>query len=141
MRMRTGLIAAMVLMMSVVSAGMAIAQTDPPVCGTGMGLEWDANTEPDMQDYLVYAAPQATQDYALVSTVPHDPSKIVTREDGSKAIEGGMAQVPDGLTEFYLVARDTSGNESGVSDHLVCDVQLPPGIPTGLKVTIQLMNP
>jgi len=121
-------------------AGTALAQTIP-VCGPGVGLEWDANVEPDMQDYLVYAAPQATQVYVVVATVAHDPAKIVTRPDGSQAIDGGMASVPDGLTEFYITARDTSLNESQPSTHLVCDVQLPPTAPTGLTVTIQLVNP
>ncbi|MDR4483822.1 MAG: hypothetical protein R3B95_11520 [Nitrospirales bacterium] len=133
------LISSSVVMM--LMGSLALAQTEPVVCGPGMGLEWNANVEPDMQKYLVYAAPQATQVYTLVATVPHDPSQIVTRPDGSQAIEGGLAQVPDGLTEFYVTAVDTSENESQPSEHLVCDVQLPPIPPSGLKVTIQLANP
>lgn len=110
-------------------------------CGSGVGLSWDANTDPDIKEYLVYAAPQVTQEYRVVATVAHDPEKIVTLPDGTKEIQGGMAKIPDGLTEFYVTAKDVNENESSPSNHLVCNVQIPPDTPTGLKVTIQLSNP
>lgn len=118
----------------------AFAQTTP-VCGPDKGLAWDANSEPDMKDYRVYAAPVDTQVYEVVATVVHDLSKAVTLPDGTKTIQGGMAKVADGLTEFYVTARDASDNESDPSNHLICNVQLPPNPPTGITVTIQLENP
>ena len=128
------------LVLCLIGLPLISAQT-PYECGPGKGLAWNANSEPDVKEYRVYAAPVATQIYKVVATVAHDLSKIVTLPDGTKTIQGGMAQVPDGLTEFLVTAVDTSDNESDPSNHLICNVQLPPNPPTGITVTIQLANP
>lgn len=118
----------------------AFAQ-EMPVCGKGSGLEWDVNTEPDIKEYVMWAATVESQIYYIMGTVQHDPSKIVVREDGSSAIQGGYLTVKDGPTEFFITAKDQAGNESDPSEHVICNVQLPPGSPTGLKVVIQFVNP
>lgn len=130
----------LILVLFFLFPSLVLAQT-PLECGPNVGLSWNANTEPDIKDYRVWAAGEGSEIYYLVATIVHDPSHIVTLPDGTHTIEGGMAKVADGVTDFYVSARDTNNNESPPSEHLLCNVQLPPHAPTGLTITIQLINP
>lgn len=127
-----------------VMSQLAFAQ-EVPICGPTSGLQWMLNNETDMALYRVYVMDSPLSVEIGVSPVAkevtHDLSKVVTLPDGSKVLQGGLAEIDDGLYYFSVTAVDTSGNESGPSNEVVCNVQLPPLPPTGLTVTIQLSNP
>lgn len=93
-----------------------------------LDIEWNRNVEADMKDYHVYACQTAgctvqPVSSMLVGTVPQPalgvkPTFTVT--------------VPSGTTgNIAVTARDTSNNESGLSNILFFDT-IPPENPTGL---------
>ena len=127
-----------------VMSQLAVAQ-EVPVCGAKSGLQWSLNNEVDMALYRVYATTQPLSVQIGVTPIAlevlHDLSKVVTLPDGSKVLQGGLAVVSDGLSYFSVTAVDTSGNESALSNEVVCNVQLPPQPPSGVTVIIQLSNP
>jgi hypothetical protein len=86
---------------------------------------WKNNTEPDMKDYLVYmckvkgcVVQQIPAQH--VATVPFNAAVVPTWVMPSD-IEGTLA----------VTARDTSGNESGLSNQVPFDLSKP-STPSGL---------
>jgi fibronectin type 3 domain-containing protein len=68
-------------------------------------LAWDANTEPDLAGYTVYAG-TASGTYDLTANETEHTQFTATNADC-------------GTTYFFVVtASDTSGNESGYSDEV-----------------------
>jgi len=106
---------------ALVLGGVALAQVGQPT-----GLQWDANTEPDLAGYYIYEAQMS--DGQVIGTY--------------------MVSVPAPLTEFTFVdphvdgqyywkltAFDTAGNESGFSNEVTAAFNAqPPAPPTGCSV-------
>lgn len=119
-------------------ASLALAQT-PPLCGTGHPIQWDLNSEPDMKEYRLYASLSPSSIDPLTQspawTIVHDLSKAETLQDGTKILKTTLSPaIPDGPTYFAVTAVDDSGNESGLSNELYCNLQVSPKTPTGLAV-------
>ncbi|MEK7767711.1 MAG: fibronectin type III domain-containing protein, partial [bacterium] len=94
--------------------------------GFALRLNWTLNAETDVREYGVYRSTNAgvTQVSSHVVTLVLSPG--TTREDGG---------LTNGATYYYkLSARDTSGNESGLSTEAsaIPYDNLAPAAPTGL---------
>lgn len=92
-------------------------------------LSWDRNSESDMSDYRIYAC--------------FSPGCTVTRD--ATTLRGTVAQTAVGVRPSFVLpngvsgnvavtARDTVGNESGLSASVSFFDQTAPGAPTGLSV-------
>ena len=104
--------------------GIAQAQTVFCKKGDTCGIEWDANTEPDMHSYRVYYKPVTDVEYSKVThyEVVH-PTTNVTEITVA-------LNIPDGEFNLVVTAVDTSGNESGYSNELTMRIdRTPPSTP------------
>jgi len=115
------------------------ADTAAPAVPTGLAvsgdigadsvtLTWDANTEDDLSKYIVHYGTDASD---LTSTIEIDAS------DSHTANITGL----DSSTRYYFAisARDTSGNESDISDELIVDTTpdtLSPYVPAGIDAKV-----
>ena len=97
--------------------------------GAEVTLNWDANTEPDLDHYTIYQAdmgPTRAGDWEKVCDVPAGTTTYATT-------------VPDGVRRvFYCTAVDTAGNESGPSN--ICyqeEDTTPPSAPKGAQAAIR----
>lgn len=71
----------------------------------GADLSWDANSEPDFDEYVIYRG-----------TTSGGPYTEVDRDDATSWADGGLT---NGTTYYYVItAVDTSGNESGDSNEV-----------------------
>ena len=111
-----------VLMIIVVSLIRTQAQTDitPPVTpvnvqGFGyekdLAVEWYHNSETDLAGYKIYS--KSGNDYVLLATIPKEKSFYTST-------------VPvTGITRYYKVsAFDLTGNESPLSDSIICTTHI-----------------
>ena len=111
-----------VLMIIVVSLIRTQAQTDitPPVTpvnvqGFGyekdLAVEWYHNSETDLAGYKIYS--KSGNDYVLLATIPKEKSYYTST-------------VPvTGITRYYKVsAFDLTGNESPLSDSIICTTHI-----------------
>lgn len=112
--------------------GMALGQT-LPVCNEKSALAWDMNTESDMKEYVLYHGPESgiTKGGANVATVviPHDPSTATDNGDGTFTVVHSLA-LPEGDTFMAVSAKDTSENETGLSNEVGCKINMTPRTPT-----------
>jgi len=107
-----------------------------PLCGDASPIQWDMNSESDMAEYRVYTATTAgTINPATQSptwTVPH----VINPATPNLIVYTLNAVIPDGITYFAVAARDTSSNQSGLSNELVCNLQIGPSAPTNLVIGV-----
>ncbi|HPF37433.1 MAG TPA: M64 family metallopeptidase [Phycisphaerae bacterium] len=85
----------------------------------GANLSWDANSESDFSEYVIYRG-----------TTSGGPYTEVDRDDATAWADGGLT---NGVTYYYVLsAVDTSGNESGYSN----EAAVTPGLaqPSGYVV-------
>lgn len=90
----------------------------------GAMLSWDANSEPDLMEYVIYRG-----------TTSGGPYTEVDRDDATSYGDGGLT---NGVTYYYVVtAVDTSNNESGYSNQVAVTPadSNPPAAPTNLVGT------
>ncbi|MCG8408391.1 MAG: hypothetical protein MI923_24585 [Phycisphaerales bacterium] len=127
-----GLAAASYDIRGTVSGGPAPPDTTPPAAPTNLtavagdgqvSLDWDDNTESDLQEYGIFR-----------STTSGGPYVEIDRDDPSQFVDPFAV---NGVTYFYVVtASDTSNNESGFSNEVSATPQAPdttpPAAPTNL---------
>ena len=83
---------------------------------TCVDLDWDDNTEPDIQEYGIYR-----------STTSGGPYGEVDSDDPSAYLNCGLV---NGTTYYYVVtAKDTGGDESGYSNEVSATPTAPPLLP------------
>ena len=88
---------------------------------------WKNNTESDMKDYVVYLCK------VKGCVVQQDPAQQAAVIPFNAAVVPTW-QIPNGFEGTLAVsARDTSGNESGLSNQVPFDTSKP-GTPSGLAV-------
>ncbi|MFQ5471187.1 MAG: hypothetical protein ACE5EH_12965 [Gammaproteobacteria bacterium] len=93
-------------------------------------LTWNSNTEPDMAEYIIMMGE--------VSGV-YNQTKPITHVHGVSTQTGEFAGLVEGKTYFFAVkACDTNGNCSDSSQEVSGVVVIPPDIPSGLGVTINI---
>ena len=110
-----------------VEASATMVDTTPPAAPTGLmatpgdgivDLVWNANTEPDLDEYVVYRATAAGGPYSELAR-----RSVVNYAD---------TNVTNGVTYYYRVsAVDTNSNESALS---TIATATPQGQPTGYRV-------
>lgn len=91
-----------------------------------VSLEWDANTEPDLDGYNMYRSETTGGQYSKINIAPI----FITTYDDTTAVVG--------RTYYYVAtAFNTSGFESGYSNEVAYFVPNPnaPAPPTGLNVS------
>jgi len=82
--------------------------------GSTVLLEWNANSEPDIDYYNLYRSPTLGSGYSVIGTTPQAPSPIA------------LTDITPLATSYYVVtAVNTSGLESSFSDEL-CGVYVTP---------------
>ena len=121
---------------SAVASGQRSPDAEPPAvptgltaasAGSGIQLNWSANTDPDLLGYRIYKSDSATGTFLVLNS-----GQTVT---GTTYIDT-LAQ--SGQHWYYAIsAVDLSGNESALSavaDATVLDTT-PPAVPTNLKAT------
>lgn len=127
-----GLAAASYDVRGTVSGGPPPPDTTPPAAPTNLvavagdefvNLDWDDNTESDLEEYAIYR-----------STTSGGPYVEVDRDDPSDFLDD---TVTNGITYYYVVsAFDNSGNESGFSNEVDATPDepdtTPPAAPTNL---------
>ncbi len=104
----------------------AHAQQQGAFCKKGdiCGVEWDANTEPDMYSYKVYYKPVTDMEYSKVTAheVLHPTTnvpEVVT-----------TLNMPDGSFNLAVIALDKAGNESEMSEEITMHIdRTPPSRP------------
>lgn len=92
-------------------------------------LDWDRNTETDLQDYTVYAC------FTPGCTVAVQPAlKIGTVPQSAVGVRPSFVLPPSSQGKVGVTASDTTGNQSGLSVTVPFD-SLPPIPPVNLKVS------
>lgn len=104
--------------------GIVLAVSPPAFALTAT---WKNNTEPDMKEYVVYLCK------VKGCTVIQDAAQQVAVVPFNAAVVPTWA-IPTGIDGTLAVsAKDTSGNESGLSNQVPFD-QSKPSTPSGLAV-------
>ena len=87
-----------------------------------VSMEWDANPEKDIKDYVVYRSDRPTDGYKRIENVPGDQTGFVDDK------------LADGETYHYrVVANDADGLHSEVSEIVSATTKPAPSSPQGLK--------
>ncbi len=123
----------------VASLGMsdAYAQQTPAntVCNEKSGLQWEMNSESDMDHYKVYVAnnpniANAKPPVNALISIPHDLTAATIDANGNQVLTHQMqVTMSEGNKYFTVKAFDKSGNESVDSNEIGCAYNISPGAP------------
>jgi hypothetical protein len=105
------------------------------VCNEKSGLQWEMNSELDVDFYTVYVANNpniaiANPPVNGLITIPHDPANATIDTNGNKVLTHTMdVTMAEGDKYFVVTVTDFSGNMSGYSNEAGCDYNTTPGAP------------
>ncbi len=126
-------------LLAVLGAGVSTshAQQTPAntVCNEKSGLQWEMNSESDMDHYKVYVANNPNIDTAnppvnALISVPHDPATATIDANGNKVVTHTMqVMMSEGNKYFTVKSFDKSGNGSVDSNEIGCAYNTSPGAP------------
>jgi len=118
------------ILASVSFQSTSFAQQTPAntMCNESSGVQWTANTEPDMDHYNVYIANNPDIKNAsppvFAITVPHPAVGV------GSVVHTLNASMSEGPKYFSVTAADKAGNESAYSDEIGCMLDYNPNAPT-----------
>jgi len=109
---------------AVVGIGLPAEAQTVPVCTPAQPctLEWNANAEPDMQEYRVFISRTSGQ-YDLTQ-----PARVI-QHPGTSGDTAGIGALAEGPHFVVITAVDQSGNMSGLSNEVQFIFDGPPGAP------------
>jgi hypothetical protein len=100
-------------------------------------LAWDAGTdppEPDIAGFKIYWGRFQGGPYGVYAGFGGFPGGGIVDVSGAEKRDVIINDLPEGRLFFVATAYDTLGNESGYSNEVVKDDNIPPATPVGFDI-------